>query len=119
MCFCYILYSSTLNQFYIGHCSEELNERLRKHLSNHKGFTSRAKDWIIVYSEAFNDKSSAYKKRTRNKKHGRVKKKIEQLIKKLDWIKHSDFNRNGHRFESCRAHFKKPLQKCKGFFIYI
>ncbi|OPC53368.1 GIY-YIG nuclease family protein [Elizabethkingia bruuniana] len=80
MCFCYILRSSTLDQFYIGHCSEELIERLRKHLSNHKGFTSRAKDWIIVYSETFNDKSSAYK-REREIKAWKSKKKIEQLIK--------------------------------------
>ncbi|MHC6199619.1 GIY-YIG nuclease family protein [Elizabethkingia miricola] len=80
MCFCYILHSSTLDQFYIGHCSEELIERLRKHLSNHKGFTSRTKDWIIVYSETFNDKSSAYK-REREIKAWKSKKKIEQLIK--------------------------------------
>ncbi|MEW7307474.1 GIY-YIG nuclease family protein, partial [Elizabethkingia anophelis] len=58
----------------------ELNERLRKHLSNHKGFTSRAKDWMIVYYEAFNDKSSAYK-REREIKAWKSKKKIEQLIK--------------------------------------
>ncbi|KUY20109.1 excinuclease ABC subunit C [Elizabethkingia miricola] len=80
MCFCYILYSPTLNQFYIGHCSEELNERLRKHLSNHKGFTSCAKDWIIAYFETFDDKSSAYK-REREIKAWKSKKKIEQLIK--------------------------------------
>ena len=80
MYFCYILHSFTLNQFYIGHCSEELNERLRKHLSNHKGFTSRAKDWINVYSETFDNKSSAYK-REREIKAWKSKKKIEQLIK--------------------------------------
>ncbi|OPC53369.1 excinuclease ABC subunit C [Elizabethkingia bruuniana] len=80
MCFCYILHSYTLDQFYIGHCLEELNERLRKHLSNYKGFTSRAKDWIIVYSETFDDKSSAYK-RKREIKAWKSKKKIEQLIK--------------------------------------
>ncbi|WP_078796257.1 GIY-YIG nuclease family protein [Elizabethkingia occulta] len=80
MCFCYILYSSTLDQFYIAHCSQELNERLRKHLSNHKGFTSRTKDWVIAYSETFNDKSSAYK-REREIKAWKSKKKIEELIK--------------------------------------
>jgi len=80
MCFCYILYSSTLDQFYIGHCSEELNERLRKHLSNHKGFTSRAKDWVIAYSETFNDKSSAYK-REREIKAWKSKKKILRFVR--------------------------------------
>ncbi|MDE5437176.1 GIY-YIG nuclease family protein, partial [Elizabethkingia meningoseptica] len=42
MFFCYILYSPLLDQFYIGHCSETLQERLRKHLANHKGFTARS-----------------------------------------------------------------------------
>jgi putative endonuclease len=40
----YILYSKELNQYYIGHTSESLEERLRKHLSNHTGFTAKAKD---------------------------------------------------------------------------
>ncbi|MCX8522983.1 GIY-YIG nuclease family protein [Chryseobacterium formosus] len=62
MCFCYILYSKSLDQYYIGHSCEVLQERLRKHLSNHKGFTSKAKDWIIIYSENYNSKSEAYKR---------------------------------------------------------
>ncbi|ACU07033.1 hypothetical protein FIC_00575 [Flavobacteriaceae bacterium 3519-10] len=62
MYFCYILYSKSLDRYYIGHTGENLDERLRKHLSHHHGFTSRAKDWIIVYSETFSDKSAAYKR---------------------------------------------------------
>ncbi|WP_251834110.1 GIY-YIG nuclease family protein [Kaistella pullorum] len=46
MYFCYILYSKSLDQFYIGHTGEELKERLRRHLSNHKGFTAKAKDCL-------------------------------------------------------------------------
>ena len=53
---CYILFSPTLNQYYIGHTSETLEERVRKHLSNHKGFTAKTKDWIIVYHEIFDEK---------------------------------------------------------------
>ncbi len=34
---CYILYSKTLDRYYIGHCEAPLEERLRRHLSNHKG----------------------------------------------------------------------------------
>ena len=48
MCYTYILYSETLDKFYIGHTCENLNERLTKHLSNHKGFTAKVKDWKIV-----------------------------------------------------------------------
>ena len=44
MYFCYILYSKSIDHFYIGHTGEDPHERLRKHLSDHKGFTSRAKD---------------------------------------------------------------------------
>ncbi|MEM9547724.1 MAG: GIY-YIG nuclease family protein [Bacteroidota bacterium] len=30
-----------------------VEERLTYHLSNHRGYTSKAKDWIIVHSEEF------------------------------------------------------------------
>ena len=36
-----------------------IEERLRSHLSAHKGFTARAKDWEVVYSELFDQKSLA------------------------------------------------------------
>ena len=62
MFFCYILYSKNLDQYYIGHSGDDLQERLRKHLSNHKGFTSKAKDWKIVFSEVFENKSLAYRR---------------------------------------------------------
>ncbi|ASW74436.1 excinuclease ABC subunit C [Chryseobacterium piperi] len=62
MCYCYILFSKSLNKYYIGHSYEELQERLRKHLSNHKGFTAKVKDWNIVYYEIFNYKSEAYER---------------------------------------------------------
>ena len=49
MPFTYILHSNSLNRYYIGATSLTPEERLNYHLSNHKGFTSKAKDWIIVY----------------------------------------------------------------------
>ena len=79
MCYCYILYSKSLDQYYIGHSCENLQKRLRKHLSNHKGFTSKTKDWAIVYSEIFNSKSSAYK-RELEIKAWKSKSKIQKLI---------------------------------------
>jgi putative endonuclease len=75
----YILFSETLDKFYVGHTSEELNERLRKHLSNHSGFTGKAKDWKIVYFENFPDKSSAYR-RELSIKSWKSKIKIIELI---------------------------------------
>jgi putative endonuclease len=55
----YILYSATLNKFYIGFTADAIEIRLEKHLSNHKGFTSKAKDWQIVYIEKFDTKAAA------------------------------------------------------------
>ncbi|UTN03739.1 GIY-YIG nuclease family protein [Flavobacterium bizetiae] len=84
MNFFYILYSETLNQYYIGHTSEGLDERLRKHLSNHSGFTGKAKDWIVIYFEEFETKSLAYKRELEVKKwksRVRVKKLINESKK--------------------------------------
>ncbi len=60
MAWFYILYSPDLDRYYVGHTSEGLDERLRKHLSDHRGWTARSKDWRVVYSEAHDDRSSAY-----------------------------------------------------------
>ena len=64
----YILYSKALHQYYIGHTCESLEERLRKHLSNHSGFTGKTKDWNLVYFEEFETKSLAYKRELEVKK---------------------------------------------------
>ncbi|NIF06966.1 GIY-YIG nuclease family protein [Chryseobacterium sp. Tr-659] len=89
MCYCYILYSKFLDKYYIGHSSEALQERLRRHLSNHKGFTSKAKDWDIVYFETFKTKSEAYK-REQEIKAWKSKTKIQKLINNSDEIEHPD-----------------------------
>ena len=76
----YILFSSSIDKFYIGH-TNDLFERLRKHNSNHKGFTGKCNDWKIVYSEKFNTKSEAYA-RERQIKNWKNRQRIEQLILK-------------------------------------
>lgn len=78
----YILYSNSLDQYYIGHTSQSLEERLRKHVSNHSGFTGKAKDWIVIYFEGFETKSLAYKRELEVKKwKSRVR--VEKLINEL------------------------------------
>lgn len=79
MFYFYILYSKTLDKFYIGHTSEALEERLRKHLSNHSGFTSKAKDWAVVHYELFEDKSTAYRRELEVKKW-KSKTRVQKLI---------------------------------------
>ena len=59
MFYVYILYSKLNDCYYIGFTSCDLKERLRRHLSSHKGFTGKAKDWEIVYFEIFENKKEA------------------------------------------------------------
>jgi putative endonuclease len=54
--FIYILYSKSLDKYYIG-STEDVLKRLKKHLENHKGFTSKAKDWELKYTESYESKS--------------------------------------------------------------
>ena len=75
----YILYSKELNQYYIGHTSESLEERLRKHLSNHSGFTAIVKDWFVIYYEEFETKSLAYRRELEVKKW-KSRARVEKLI---------------------------------------
>jgi putative endonuclease len=76
----YILHSAILDKFYIGCTSDIPLERLRKHLSDHKGFTSRAKDWMIVYTEVFSEKKEALN-REKEIKNWQSKSRIQVLIK--------------------------------------
>lgn len=82
MCKLYILHSESIDKFYVGHTCEDMDERLRKHLSEHKGFTSKAKDWKLVYSEDYAVKTEAYA-REREIKNWKSKQRIIRLIAKV------------------------------------
>ena len=75
----YILYSNKLDKYYIGHTSD-IVARLRRHNSNHKGWTGKANDWEVVYSEDYQTKNEAYS-RERQLKAWKSRKRIEALIK--------------------------------------
>jgi putative endonuclease len=80
----YILYSTMLDKFYVGFTGDELAERLRKHNSNHRGFTGSVADWEIIYTEIFETETEARKRELQIKKW-KSRKMIEELIKrKLD-----------------------------------
>ena len=74
----YILYSITLDKYYIGYTSN-LEERLYKHVHSSKGFTSRAKDWTIVHHEEYSTKSDALM-REKQIKNWKNRSLIENLI---------------------------------------
>jgi len=79
MAYLYILYSPLLDKYYVGHTTQLPEERLKKHLSRHDGFTAKAKDWTIVHMESFQTKDLAAA-RERQIKSWKSKTKIIQLI---------------------------------------
>ena len=96
----YILYSLSLDKYYIGSTSVHPTLRLRKHLANHRGFTNRAKDWEIVHTEAFCSKDLALKRELQIKAW-KNKTKVAQLIAGSSTEKCIPTKgREGFRFES-------------------
>ena len=77
--YCYILFSQERNRYYIGSSGDDFNERLRKHNSNHKGFTGTNADWKLVYQEFFETVSEA-RKRELKIKSWKSRAAIEKLI---------------------------------------
>ena len=75
----YILYSAPLDRYHIGHTTEPTHERLRKHLSLHRGWTARAHDWTVAYIEDHSDKATAYRRELEVKSWKR-RDRIEALI---------------------------------------
>jgi putative endonuclease len=65
----YILYSAALNIYYTGH-ARNVEGRLTRHLSDHSGFTTRAKDWQIFYTKSALTKSEAIQLEKKIKKRG-------------------------------------------------
>ena len=75
----YILFSIIKNKYYIGSTSN-LEERIKKHNSNHKGFTGGVGDWQVVYQENYQSKSEATQRELQIKKW-KSRKVIESLMK--------------------------------------
>jgi putative endonuclease len=80
MCKTYILYSSIRNKYYVGHTCDELDERIRKHKTNHHGFTGKTNDWVLVYHKGFESKSQAYAYE-REIKSWKSRQRIELLVR--------------------------------------
>lgn len=74
----YILYSASIDQYYIGH-SEHLGDRLFRHTNSGSKVTKKASDWKVIYTASFETKSEAYK-REMEIKGKKSRKYIEWLI---------------------------------------
>ena len=83
----YIIYSKSIDHYYVG-VTSDIQDRIKKHNSNHKGFTGRANDWVLKYSEKFEFKSSAMKRETQIKSW-KSREAIEKLIES-DLAKNSE-----------------------------
>jgi putative endonuclease len=78
MFYAYILYSKIRNKYYIG-STINITERLKKHNTNHSGFTGHTGDWCIVWLENFDNLIDA-RLRERQIKSWKSRVMIEKLI---------------------------------------
>ncbi|MBN8667177.1 MAG: GIY-YIG nuclease family protein [Chitinophagales bacterium] len=76
--FVYIIYSSQIDQYYIGH-TENLKDRLFRHQNSGSKATKKAKDWVMVYSENFESRSEAAR-REKEIKAKKSRKYIESVV---------------------------------------
>ncbi|KAF0142760.1 MAG: putative endonuclease containing a URI domain [Stygiobacter sp.] len=75
----YILYSSSLDKYYVGY-TQNLELRIERHNSSWGKFTSSGIPWKLVYSESFQTKSDAIKREVQIKKK-KSRKYIHDLIR--------------------------------------
>jgi putative endonuclease len=78
MYYTYIIYSPSLDKYYVGY-TQNLELRIERHNSSWGKFTSSGIPWKLVYSESFAKKSEAIKRENEIKKK-RSRKYIERLI---------------------------------------
>jgi putative endonuclease len=74
----YILYSSHVDQYYVGH-TQNIEDRLSRHNSGRSLSTKKGKPWILVYTETFETRSEAML-REKAIKQMKSRTYIEQLI---------------------------------------
>lgn len=79
MFYTYILYSNTINKYYVGSC-QDIEQRLQDHLNSRSKYTKVAKDWELKYFETFLTRSEACQRELEIKKM-KSRKYIENLIK--------------------------------------
>ena len=73
----YILYSQSLDKYYVGH-TKDLNDRLTRHNNGRSKYTKSGAPWKLVYTEEFPGKAQAYQ-REQEIKRKKSRKYIEEL----------------------------------------
>jgi putative endonuclease len=74
----YIIYSLSLNQFYIGH-TQNLPDRLYRHNNSGSKTTKKTNDWILKHTETFLTKAESVRRELEIKSR-KSRKYIEELI---------------------------------------
>ncbi len=72
--FVYILYSALCDKYYVGQ-TDNLDTRLASHNSGNSLYTSRANDWVIVYTEELTSRTESRKRELEIKR-----KKVESIL---------------------------------------
>ncbi len=75
----YILYSYSVDSYYIGSTSN-IHDRIQRHNSGRSIYTKRGKPWTLVYQKDFDTKSAAYQYELYLKSQ-KSRKYIEELIR--------------------------------------
>ncbi|MCE7926818.1 MAG: GIY-YIG nuclease family protein, partial [Haliscomenobacteraceae bacterium CHB4] len=78
MYYTYILYSESLDRYYIGSC-ENLEKRLHDHQVGHSNYTKHGKPWVLKWSRPFETRQQAVAEEYRIKAK-KSRKYIEYLI---------------------------------------
>jgi putative endonuclease len=73
----YILFSATLNRYYIGYTGQ-LSDRLFRHTNSGSKSTKATNDWVLAYSETYPTRGEAIKTRASHQKA--KKQKIHRSI---------------------------------------
>ncbi|EZH73903.1 excinuclease ABC subunit C [Aquimarina atlantica] len=74
----YILFSETIDMYYVGHTAN-IKDRLVRHNQGRSKSTKRGIPWRLMYSESFKTKPEAYQREMQIKKK-KSRKYIENLI---------------------------------------
>ncbi len=78
--FTYILYSKSIDKFYVGY-THDLKLRIQRHNSGWGKYSKRGSPWKLVYFESFESKSEAIKRESEIKRK-KSRKYIVWLINK-------------------------------------
>ncbi len=78
----YILYSTYLDRYYIGH-TQNIEDRLRRHNGSGSKSTKKANDWNLVYKEKFCSRAAAMRRELEIKR-SKSRKVMELLINSDD-----------------------------------